>query len=68
MKDELKRDLKGKVDDIKGRVKEAIGVLSGDKKQEAEGMVDRVKGAAEEKISDVERKIGKSGHEEADDE
>ena len=31
-------------------------------------MADRAKGAAEEKISDVERKIGKSGHEEADDE
>ncbi len=69
MKDDLKRDIKGKVDNIKGRVKEAIGALSGNKEQEGEGMAERAKGAAQEKVSDVERKIGKSsGHEEADDE
>ncbi len=70
MKDDLKREIKGKVDNIKGRVKEAIGALSGDKKTQAEGTVERVGGAANEKIGEVERKAGKavSGHEESDDE
>ena len=69
MKDDLKREIKGKVDNIKGRVKEAIGALSGNKETQAEGTVERVAGAANEKIGEVERKVGKShGTEEADDE
>jgi uncharacterized protein YjbJ (UPF0337 family) len=69
MKDDLKREIKGKMDNIKGRVKEAIGALSGDKETQAEGTVERVAGAANEKIGEVERKAGKAvGHEEADDE
>ena len=50
MKDDLKREIKGKVDNIKGRVKEAIGALSGNKETQAEGTVERVAGAANEKI------------------
>jgi uncharacterized protein YjbJ (UPF0337 family) len=69
MKDDLKRDIKGKVDNIKGRVKEAIGALSGNKEAQAEGTVERTAGAANEKAAEVERKVGKAvGHEEADDE
>lgn len=69
MNDDLKREIKGKVDNIKGRVKEAIGALSGNKETQAEGTVERVAGAANEKVGEVERKIGKAaGHEEADDE
>ncbi|HEX3905709.1 MAG TPA: CsbD family protein [Polyangia bacterium] len=69
MKDDLKRDIKGKVDDIKGRVKEAIGALTGNKETQAEGTVERSAGAANEKVAEVERKVGKPhGTEEADDE
>jgi len=69
MNDDLKREIKGKVDNIKGRVKEAIGALSGNKETQAEGTVERVAGAANEKVGEVERKVGKAvGHEEADDE
>jgi uncharacterized protein YjbJ (UPF0337 family) len=69
MKDDLKREIKGKVDNIKGRVKEAIGALSGNKETQAEGTVERAAGAANEKVGEVERKVNKSlGHEEADDE
>jgi uncharacterized protein YjbJ (UPF0337 family) len=69
MKDDLKRDIKGKVDDIKGRVKEAIGALTGNKETQAEGTVERSAGAANEKFAEVERKVGKPhGTEEADDE
>jgi len=69
MNDDLKREIKGKVDNIKGRVKEAIGALSGNKETQAEGTVERVAGAANEKVGEAERKVNKAvGREEADDE
>jgi uncharacterized protein YjbJ (UPF0337 family) len=48
-----KDQLKGNLDNIKGRVKEAAGSISGDKETQAEGTVERVKGAAQEKLGDV---------------
>ena len=48
-----KDQVNGKVENIKGRVKEAAGALSGDKKTQAEGLADRVKGAAQEKLGDL---------------
>jgi uncharacterized protein YjbJ (UPF0337 family) len=68
MKDDLKREIKGKVDNIKGRVKEAIGALGGNKESEAKGAAERASGAAQEKVGEVERKIRKATDEEADDE
>jgi uncharacterized protein YjbJ (UPF0337 family) len=68
MKDDLKREIKGKMDNLKGRVKEAIGSLSGNKETEAKGAAERASGAAEEKLGEAERKIRKSVDEEADDE
>ena len=69
MKDDLKRELKGKVDNLKGRVKEAVGALTGNKETQAEGTVERVAGAANEKVGEAERKVNKAvGREEADDE
>ena len=69
MKDDLKREIKGKVDEIKGRVKEAIGALSGHKATQAEGTVERAAGAANQKVAEVERKVDRAlGREEADDE
>ena len=44
-----KKNLEGKIDDIKGRVKETAGVATGDRDLEGEGKVDRLKG----KIKDV---------------
>ncbi len=77
MNDDLKREIKGKVDNIKGRVKEAIGSLSGNKRTQAEGTVERAAGAANEKVGEAEGKIDRAlghekekgaGPEEADDE
>ena len=69
MKDDLKREIKGKVDNLKGRVKEAIGALSGNKETQAEGTVERAAGAAKEKVAEAERKFDRSREEEeADDE
>ena len=50
-------ELKGKAENLKGRVKQAAGSLTGDKKLEAEGAVERVKGAAEEKVGEAKRKV-----------
>jgi uncharacterized protein YjbJ (UPF0337 family) len=49
----------GKTDQIKGRVKEATGVLTGDKKLEAEGKLDRTAGNVKEKAAQVVEKIKK---------
>jgi uncharacterized protein YjbJ (UPF0337 family) len=69
MKDDLKREIKGKMDNLKGRVKEAVGALSGNKEKQAEGTVERVAGAAQEKVAEAERKFDRSrDQEEADDE
>jgi uncharacterized protein YjbJ (UPF0337 family) len=69
MKDDLKREIKGKVDNLKGRVKEAIGALSGNKETQAEGTVERAAGAANEKVGEVERKVDRAvSREETDDE
>lgn len=68
MKDDLKRELKGKMDNLKGRVKEAFGTVRGDKEAEAKGAAERVSGAAEEKVGEFERKVRKATDEEADDE
>jgi uncharacterized protein YjbJ (UPF0337 family) len=50
-------EIKGKAENLKGRVKQAAGSLTGDKKLEAEGAVDRVKGAAREKVGEGKRKL-----------
>jgi uncharacterized protein YjbJ (UPF0337 family) len=45
-----KDQIKGKAENIKGRVKEAAGALTGSKQRQAEGLIDRVQGAAREKV------------------
>ena len=46
-----------KTDQAKGRVKEAAGVLTGDKDLESEGKTDRLAGEVKEKVGDVEDKV-----------
>lgn len=45
-----KDQIKGKAENIKGRVKEAVGALTGNKERQADGLVDRVSGAVREKV------------------
>jgi uncharacterized protein YjbJ (UPF0337 family) len=69
MDKDLKQEASGKGENIKGRVKEAFGSLTGNKRTEAEGAAERVEGAAREKTAEVERDLSKpERHEEADDE
>lgn len=51
--------LEGKGRDLKGRVKDAAGGLTGDSDLQAEGKWDRVKGKVQEKIGDAQRKIAR---------
>jgi uncharacterized protein YjbJ (UPF0337 family) len=54
-----KDELKGKAQNLKGRVKQAAGSLFGDKKKEGEGLVERVGGAAREKMGKAEDAISR---------
>jgi uncharacterized protein YjbJ (UPF0337 family) len=52
-----KDELKGKAENLKGRVKEAFGALSGDKAKEGEGFIERVKGAVREKFGKAKGEV-----------
>lgn len=47
----------GKSDQVKGKVKEAVGSLTGDKDLESEGKVDRRAGEAKEKVGQAKDKV-----------
>jgi uncharacterized protein YjbJ (UPF0337 family) len=47
----------GTTDDLKGRVKEAGGDLTGDQDLKNEGKVDRASGAVKDKIGDAADKV-----------
>jgi uncharacterized protein YjbJ (UPF0337 family) len=46
-----------KTDQMKGRAKEAVGSVTGDKQLESEGKADRRAGEAKEKVGHAKRKI-----------
>ena len=48
-----KDELKGKIDNLKGRAKAAAGAVTGNKRTEAEGHADRAGGAVREKVGQV---------------
>ena len=47
----------GKKDDLKGRVKEAGGDLTGDDSLKREGKVDRASGTVKDKVGDAADKV-----------
>jgi len=49
----------GKSDQVKGRVKEAAGVLTGDKKLEREGKADQTAGKLKQGVEKVKKKAVK---------
>jgi uncharacterized protein YjbJ (UPF0337 family) len=50
-------EIDGKVDEAKGRVKQAAGALTDDPDLEAEGRVDRATGAAKDTVGKVKDKV-----------
>jgi uncharacterized protein YjbJ (UPF0337 family) len=53
-------EIEGKKENIKGRIKEAAGTLTGNKELESEGSNERADGAAQEEIGKARRKVGES--------
>jgi uncharacterized protein YjbJ (UPF0337 family) len=51
-----KNERDGKIDQAKGRVKQAVGDLTGNKKLKAEGQVDEAGGKVEEAVGELKRK------------
>ena len=49
--------MSAKSDQVKGQVKQAAGVLTGDKDLESEGKMDRRTGEAEEKVDHAKDKV-----------
>lgn len=47
----------GKTDQTKGKAKEAVGNLIGNKDLKSEGKADRHSGEAKEKVSKIEKKV-----------
>jgi uncharacterized protein YjbJ (UPF0337 family) len=68
--DERKRDLedqgvdnkvRGLGKDVKGRIKDAGGGLTGDTGMQAEGKWDRIKGKVQGKVGDIQRRAAREG-------
>lgn len=49
--------MSGKTDEAKGRVKEAAGALTGDKKMKREGKADQAAGKVKQKVQKVIDKV-----------
>jgi uncharacterized protein YjbJ (UPF0337 family) len=52
-------DVKGKGNDLKDRLKDAAGGLTGDSKFQAEGKLDRANGKAQDALGHVQRRVGR---------
>ncbi len=51
------QETRGHVNRIKGKVKEAVGIVTGNKKLERDGAVERGKGAIQETAGKAARKV-----------
>lgn len=51
------QEVRGKINNLKGRVKEAAGIITGDSKLEQEGLAQRAGGAVQEKVGKARRKV-----------
>lgn len=54
----MSEDTKGKVDEAKGKTKQAAGDLTGNKEMHREGKVDEAAGKARQTLGDAADKIG----------
>jgi uncharacterized protein YjbJ (UPF0337 family) len=58
--DGLGNQLEGKGSDLKGRVKDAIGGLTGDESLQGEGKLDRLKGKIQDTFGKGEEDVGRN--------
>ena len=54
----MSQETRGTVKKLKGRAKEAVGIVVGDSKLEREGAGERAEGAAQESVGKLRRKTG----------
>jgi uncharacterized protein YjbJ (UPF0337 family) len=59
MKPSTKHQAKGKFENLKGKIKEAAGIVAGQRKLEAEGKDQKLAGKTREKLGQVEKVLGK---------
>lgn len=55
-----KQEIDGKVKNAKGKLKETVGILTGDKKMEQKGSLERAEGAVQEGFGKASRKVGEA--------
>jgi uncharacterized protein YjbJ (UPF0337 family) len=58
--DGVENSAKGKGNDVKGKVKDAVGGLTGDSSLQGEGKLDQAKGKVQDAIGKAERKIDRN--------
>jgi uncharacterized protein YjbJ (UPF0337 family) len=56
----IEDSVEGKATDLKGKIKDAAGGLTGDAGLQAEGKMDQLKGKVQDAVGKVERKIGEA--------
>lgn len=54
------QEARGKIKQVEGRAKEAVGIVTGDRKLEREGARQRVEGAVQEGLGKARRKLGET--------
>jgi len=59
MKTSTKDQAKGKFENLKGKIKEAAGAITGQSKLKSEGKNQQISGKAREKLGQVEKVLGK---------
>jgi len=59
MKPSTKDQAKGKFENLKGKIKEAAGIVTGQRKLESEGKDQKLAGKAREKLGQVKKVLGK---------
>ena len=55
-----KDEVKGKFDQVKGKVKQGVGDATGDRKLHDQGVADEASGAVQETFGTAKRKVGES--------
>ncbi len=59
MKPSTKDDASGKIHQVKGKIKETVGKLVGNRDLAAEGKIENLDGKVQEKLGQVEKVIGR---------
>jgi len=56
----MNRDQKeGRFENLKGRVKQAAGIVSGDKEKESQGATERAEGSLKKALGDLKQRFAK---------